>query len=492
MTIHFGTDGWRAVIGEEFTFDNVRRVAQGIADYLKGAPPSTAGIVQNGGGNKSAPIVVGFDTRFLSDRFAIAVAEVLAGNDLPVILSRADCPSPVAALAVRAQHARGGVMITASHNPPRYSGIKLKDASGASASTSVTRQVEQCITTSSGPPRILAYDDALSNGSITRKNFLPLYFEHIRTLVDLDLIGAGEWRAVVDPMYGAGRGYLRSILTAAGCEILEIRGEMNPGFGGIHPEPIEKYLAALTAAVRDHHSAIGLATDGDADRIGAVDGDGNFVDPHLIFALTLRYLLKDRGWRGAVVKTISTTQMINLLAAQYGLPLYETPVGFNHIADLMLTNDVMMGGEESGGITIRGHVPVGDGILMGLLLLEVMSKYRRSLGDLIRDLHAEVGQFFYARRDLRTKPFSKNEMVNRLTSEPPASIAGQRVTSVSDRDGVRYMLDDNAWLLIRPSGTEPVLRVYAEARTRAQVEEILTQGIRLSRIGQNGNSSAEI
>ena len=223
-----------------------------------------------------------------------------------------------------------------------------------------------------------------------------------------------------------------------------------------------------------------------------MDGDGNFVDPHLIFALTLRYLLKERGWRGAIVKTISTTQMINLLAAQYGLPLYETPVGFNHIADLILTKDVMMGGEESGGITIRGHVPVGDGILMGLLLLEVMSKYRRSLGDLIRDLHTEVGQFFYTRRDLRTKPFSKNEMVGRLTSEPPASIAGQRVTSVSDRDGVKYMLDDNAWLLIRPSGTEPVLRVYAEARTRAQVEEILTQGIRLSRIGQNGNSLAEI
>ena len=242
MTIHFGTDGWRAVIGEEFTFDNVRRVAQGIADYLKGAPPSTGGIAQNGAGNISGPIVVGFDTRFLSDRFAIAVAEVLAGNDLPVILSRADCPSPVTAHAVRAQRARAGVMITASHNPPRYSGIRLKDASGASASTSVTQRVEQCITTSSGPPRILAYEDALSNGSITRKNFLPLYFEHIKTLVDLDLIGAGEWRVVVDPMYGAGRGYLRSILTAAGCEILEIRGEMNPGFGGIHPEPIEKYL----------------------------------------------------------------------------------------------------------------------------------------------------------------------------------------------------------------------------------------------------------
>lgn len=489
MTIHFGTDGWRAVIGEEFTFDNVRRVAQGIADYLNHDPVSSVGLNQNIDSKKTGPIVVGFDTRFLSDRFAIAVAEVLAGNNLPVILSRADCPSPVASYAVRALGAWAGVMITASHNPPRYSGIKLKDASGASASTSETRRVEEWISDKASPPRIVGYNQALADGMIIRKNFLPLYFEHIRTLVDLNLIGAGEWRAVVDPMYGAGRGYLRSILTAAGCEILEIRGEMNPGFGGIHPEPIEKYLAALTAAVRDHHSAIGLATDGDADRIGAVDGGGTFVDPHLIFALTLRYLLKERGWRGAVVKTISTTQMINLLAAKYDLPLYETPVGFNHIADLMQTTDVLMGGEESGGITIRGHVPMGDGILMGLLLLEVMSYYQSSLRDLILDLHAEIGEFYYARRDLRTKPFSKSEMVQRLAGNIPSSIASQRVAGVSDRDGIKYMLDDDAWLLIRPSGTEPVLRIYAEARTRAQVENLLTQGVRLAGVGQYGDMS---
>lgn len=474
MSIHFGTDGWRAVIGEEFTFENVRLVAQAIAEYLQEANHSS-----------DAPIVIGFDTRFLSDRFAAAVAEVLAGNDLGVILSRADCPTPVVSHAVRALNAQAGVMITASHNPPRYSGIKLKSRSGASASTSETKRVEEKLR-AVGTPKVRALDDAVKAGVISRTNFFPIYFRHIQTLVDLSTIAKGQWRVVTDPMYGAGRGYLRSILTAAGCEVLEIRGEMNPGFGGIHPEPIEQYLFALMAAVRDHHSDVGLATDGDADRIGAVEGEGNFIDAHFIFALTLRYLLDVRKMRGAVVKTISTTQMINLLAERYNLPLYETPVGFNHIADLMQENDVLMGGEESGGITIRGHVPMGDGILMGLLLVEMMSHYESSLRALCQELRRELGEFYYARRDLRTRPFSKSELVERLKHGAPSQMAGLCLVSINDRDGVKYLFDDSSWLLIRPSGTEPVLRVYAEARTPQLVEELLTQGVSLSGALRNG------
>ncbi len=474
MTINFGTDGWRAVIGEEFTFENVRLVAQAIADYLNDTRERAAA---------DAPVVVGFDTRFLSDRFAIAVAEVLAGNDLPVVLSRADCPTPVASYAVCALHARAGMMITASHNAPRYSGIKLKSPSGASAPSAETRRVEQFLAGNrqkNRQPIALPYEQARSAGLITRTNFFPLYFKHIEKLVDLGKIGEVGWRVVVDPMYGAGRGYLRSILTAAGCEVLEIRGELNPGFGGIHPEPIERYLSALIAAVRDHHSDIGLANDGDADRIGAVDAQGEFVDPHVIFALVLRYLVETRGWRGDVVKTISTTQMVNILAERYGLALHETPVGFNHIADLMESNDVLIGGEESGGISIRGHVPMGDGILMGLLLLEIMSSRRQSLDDLVRDLLTDVGPFFYGRQDLRTAPFSKSELVNQLLQDAPVEIAGLRVISTSGRDGVKYLMDNGSWLLIRPSGTEPVLRVYSEARTREQVAALLQYGVELA------------
>lgn len=475
MSIHFGTDGWRAVIGEEFTFDHVREVAQAIAEYIRESKPGD-----------DAPVVVGFDTRFLSDRFAIAVSEVLAGNGLRVILSRADCPTPVVSYAVRALKAQAGLMITASHNAPRYSGIKLKNSGGASASTGETKRVEEKLR-AGAPLKSLAYDDALKAGLITRTNFFPLYFSHIQTLVNIPTISRGQWRVVTDPMYGAGRGYLRSMLTAAGCEVLEIRGEMNPGFGGIHPEPIEKYLFALMAAVRDHHSDIGLATDGDADRIGAVDDTGSFIDPHFIFALTLRYLLEERKMRGAVVKTISTTQMINLLAARYDLPLYETPVGFNHIADLMQEHDVLMGGEESGGITIQGHVPMGDGILMGLLLIEMMSYYGKGLRELCDEMRKELGAFYYARRDLRTKPFSKNELVKRLLNNAPARIAGLEVVSINDRDGVKYLFDDSSWLLIRPSGTEPVLRVYSEARSPELVEALLTQGVSLSEALRNGD-----
>lgn len=476
MTIHFGTDGWRAVIGEEFTFDNVRLVAQAAAEYILETEPAP-----------DAPVVIGFDTRFLSDRFAIAAAEVLAGNDLRVILSRADCPTPVVSYAVRASNACAGMMITASHNPPRYSGIKLKSPDGASAPTRATKRVEEKLRAPRhAAPRTRAYVEALKAGFITRANFFPLYFKHIQTLVNLETIGKEQWRVVVDPMHGAGRGYLRSILTAAGCEVLEIRGDMNPGFGGIHPEPIEKYLFALMAAVRDHHSDIGLATDGDADRIGAVDGAGDFIDPHFIFALTLRYLLQVRNLRGAVVKTISTTQMINLLAEKFALPLYETPVGFNHIADLMQDHDVLMGGEESGGITMRGHVPMGDGVLMGLLLMEMMSHYGRGLRELVADMRAELGAFYYARRDLRTQPFSKAALVQKLKDNAPATMAGLNLVSINDRDGVKYLFDDSSWLLIRPSGTEPVLRVYSEARSPRLVEELLTQGVALSDALRNG------
>jgi alpha-D-glucose phosphate-specific phosphoglucomutase len=474
MTIHFGTDGWRAVIGEQFTFDNVRAVAQAIADYLNARRALAA---------PEAPVVIGFDTRFLSDRFAIAVAEVLAGNDLPVILSRADCPTPVASYAVYALHARAGMMITASHNAPRYSGIKVKSPSGASASTSETQRVEQFLKDNLAggrAPRVRAYDDARAAGAITRMNYFPLYFNHIQSLSDLKVIGEGGWRVVCDPMYGAGRGYLRSILTAAGCEVLEIRGELNPGFGGIHPEPIERFLSALVAAVRDHHSDVGLATDGDADRIGAIDSEGNFVDPHLIFALVLRYLVDARGWRGDVVKTISTTQMVNILAQRYNLPVHETPVGFNHIADLMETNDVLIGGEESGGISIKGHVPMGDGILMGLLLLEIMSRHKQPLHEIVRDLLADIGPFYYGRNDLRTAPFAKADLVRRLMEDAPNQIAGLTVASLSDRDGVKYLFDNGSWLLIRPSGTEPVLRVYSEARSREQVAELLKYGVSLA------------
>ncbi len=479
-TIHFGTDGWRAVISDEFTFGNVRHVAQAIADWVLEQP-------QNG---HDRAVVVGFDTRFLSDRYAIEVTRVLAGNGIRVYLTNGNCPTPALSWAVRSQNALAGVMITASHNPPRYNGIKVKAFHGGSAMPNETARIEaflqQNLAAGRAPQRTEYnapghdHGDSPAHPLISRHNALTGYLAHLRTLVNFDRIATVNPRVVADAMYGAGRGYLRAVLGAVGVEVHEIRGELNPGFGGIHPEPIPRNLGALVHAVRDGDYDVGLATDGDADRIGAVDDTGRFVSPHLIFALVLRHLA-ERGQRGAVVKTISTTLLVDRLARQYGLPLYETPVGFNHIADYILKENVLIGGEESGSLTVQGHIPEGDGLLMGLLLLEVMAERgQRKLSRVVDDLLGELGPVCYDRSDVRVKPFSKKEMVTRLTENAPSHLAEVPVARINSMDGVKYLLEDDAWLLIRPSGTEPVLRIYAEGRSPEQVQALLKAGADLA------------
>jgi phosphomannomutase len=303
------------------------------------------------------------------------------------------------------------------------------------------------------------------------------YYGHLSELIDLDIISDGELRVAVDAMYGSGRGCISELLARSRCKVYEIRGEMNPGFGGVHPEPIARNLSALAAAISANHADIGLATDGDADRIGAMDARGNFVDPHHIFALALRYLVEKRGWSGTVVKTVSTTMMINRLAAHYDLPIIETPVGFNFIADHMMSGNVLIGGEESGGIGIQGHIPEGDGVLMGLLLLELLAEGGTPLHELVADIQRVAGPVCYRRSDLRLRhPVVKNEMVSRLAEEAPSHIGGMQLTNVNALDGVKYCLEDESWLLIRPSGTEPVLRVYAEAATTERLDALLGYG----------------
>lgn len=483
MTIHFGTDGWRAVIADTFTFENLRLLTQGIADAVS-AGDWGGGV--NGSDFDPKLMVVGFDTRFLSDRFAVEAARVLAGNGFRVMLTHADVPTPVVSHAVKHNHAAGGVMITASHNAPRYNGVKLKAAYGGSALPEQCRRVELFLTDNeerAHGPNLMDYDTALKAGLIQRFSPTPAYYDHLRTLVDFDAIAHNPQRLVVDSMYGSGRGVIKGILQGSGCEVFEIRSEMNPGFGGVHPEPIGKYLGATASAIAAGYGQFAVVTDGDADRIGAVDGRGQFVDPHKIMALALKYLVEKRGWKGAVVKTVSTTRMINRLAARYGLPCYETPVGFNHIADYMLAEEVLIGGEESGGISIKGHIPEGDGVIMGLLLLEIVAASGAPLEELVADLLKEVGPVHYARKDLRlAHPVSKPAMTKRLMENPPASIGGVSVANVETLDGVKYVMADDAWLLIRPSGTEPVLRVYAEARDEAMMGALLGFGQKLAEV----------
>jgi phosphomannomutase len=326
-------------------------------------------------------------------------------------------------------------------------------------------------------PNLIDFEKGRQLNLIQRINPIPAYYEHLRNLIDFDAIADAELRIVVDSMYGAGRGAIKGILQGTGVEVHEIRHEMNPGFGGVHPEPIMRYLSTLASAICTGVGNFGLATDGDADRIGAMDERGNFVSPHIIMALALKHLVEKREMSGAVVRTVSTTRMIDRLAKNYGLDLYETPVGFNHIADYMLKEDVLIGGEESGGISFKGHIPEGDGVLMGLLLIEIVAKNRVTLHELVNNLLEEVGPAFYERTDIRLRrPVQKKQMTQQLKDNAPAIIGGEEVTEVRTMDGVKYIMADDSWLLIRPSGTEPVLRLYAEGRSPKMVKALLGYG----------------
>jgi len=468
MSVKFGTDGWRAVISEEFTFDNLRLVAQAIADFVREENPT------------NPSVVIGFDTRFLSDRYAAEVACVMAANDIQALLARADTPTPAISYAVVNRGATAGVMITASHNPPRYNGVKLKASFGGSASVEQHRRVEGFLernVADGRPTRLMSIDDAIRQERVVKFDPAWAYYEHLGTLLDLDVIHEGELRVVHDSMYGAGRRTISEMLMRTRTDVMNLRDEMNPGFGGVHPEPIAKHLTLLASVMQNGNRHAGLATDGDADRIGAMDARGQFVDPHRIFGLILRHLLRKRGMRGRVVRTVSTTRMIDRIAEEYGLEVVETPVGFNHIADLMIADNVVMGGEESGGMSIHGHIPEGDGVLMGLLLLEVMAEAHQPLHVLVDELLETYGPAQYARTDMKlSRPVSKPALSRKLVETAPDAISGVQVEEVRTSDGIKYYLDDGSWLLIRPSGTEPVLRVYAEAPSDERVKALLEFG----------------
>ncbi|MFW5692374.1 MAG: phosphoglucomutase/phosphomannomutase family protein [Chloroflexota bacterium] len=471
--IHFGTDGWRAVIADTFTFENVRLVSQAVANWIN----------NNHTGANQPTMVVGYDTRFLSDHFAAETARVLAANGIGVWLTRTDSPTPAISYNVKALNADAGIVITASHNPPRYNGFKVKSRHGGSATPAQCNEIEaelKKMAANGNHVNIMDYETALEREIIRRFDPSWVYYQHLTDLVDLDKISRGELTVVADAMWGAGRGAITSILARSRCHVTGIRDVLNPGFGGIHPEPMLRYLNDLIATVQRIQADVGLATDGDADRIGAVDGLGRYVDPHHIFALTLRHLIEQRGLRGDVVKTVSTTFMIDAIAQAHSLKVHETPVGFNHIADLMMSHDILMGGEESGGMSIKGHIPEGDGILMALLLLEVIADANAPLHEIIADLQVNFGPALYGRIDSHlTRQMPKKDVVKMLVDDAPGVINGETVARVDTMDGVKFYLADKSWLLIRPSGTEPVLRIYAEAHSQAAVKAMLQAGMEM-------------
>jgi phosphomannomutase len=460
--IKFGTDGWRAVIADDFTFDNVRRVASAISSYVLKHEDAKRGVI------------VGYDTRFASPRAARITAEVLAEAGIPVKLANDYTPTPAVSYAVKNLQAAGGVMITSSHNPWNWNGMKFKASFGGSATPAIMKSIEGEL--GSAPPRG-------QKAAIEEIDFKQPYIAAICAFADLPRIAKANFKVVVDTMYGAGRGVLTQVFDDHKIRHVAIRQELNPLFPGINPEPIEVNLAQLQEVVVKEKCHAGFATDGDADRIGAVAEDGSFVDAHKIFAVLLRWLLERKKWPGDVVRAFNTTRMLDRICAKHRRKLIECPIGFKYVADLMMERDILIGGEESGGIGYSRFLPERDGILNSLLLANVMAEEGKPLGLLVADLQKEYGPHFYGRRDLHIAEEIKQGAIQRATSQQTRRLGNYAVLKKEHLDGIKFFLDAptngngaEAWILFRASGTEPLLRVYCEAASPELVEEILASG----------------
>jgi len=459
-TIKFGTDGWRGVIADDFTFANVRKVACAIARYVVRAEKPGAGLL------------IGYDTRYGSEWFARAAAETVSMAGMPVWTAERACPSPALSLLVRQRGAAGGIMITASHNPYKWNGMKFKASYGSSALPSIVAQVEMELATvlADGVPPLPPQPQ-----HIQPLDILSPYLETIEKIVDWERIRAAGFRFVVDPMHGAARGLLRELMTRHGIACDEIRGTRDPLFGGVNPEPIEPHVEALRRAVLAGKYEAGLCADGDGDRIGAMDRDGTFITPHQIFSILFWHLAGTRGIPGDLAKTFSTTKMLDKIAEKFGRKVFETPIGFKYICELMLERDILLGGEESGGIGTKLYLPERDATVMALLLVEVMAWHKKSLGELVAHLSAEFGEYHYGRIDLELKPGQKERAIEHFSNTKTTSVLEWPVVRREDLDGIKLYLGDTGWLMLRASGTEPMLRVYAETRSAEATRRILEE-----------------
>ena len=460
--IHFGTSGWRAVIADAFTSANVEKAVHGIATYVAGS-------------SKHPALLVGYDTRFLSETFADQATKILSSRGIDSYLSERAVPTPALAYEIRRLRTDGGINITASHNPPEYNGIKFSSSNGAPALPEVTRQIEQAITSPSPlapPPQA---------GRIETLDLVPAYLDELARKVNLDVIRAGGLRLVYDPLYGTGVGYLDNLLRQAGGHVVTIHGYRDVLFGGHPPEPAEDYLHALHAAMKEHSAHLGLATDGDADRFGIVDEDGSFISPNHILALLLDYLVESRswakepGWNGGVARSVATTHLLDAVARHHGLPVHETPVGFKYIGELIEQDRIILGGEESAGMTIRRHVPEKDGILACLLTAEMVASRQTPLREQLGSLFRKVGAYYPGRWNVPLTETVRNRFIER-TRQEYSVFDGRRVAKIQRLDGLKLILEDGAWVLFRLSGTEPVCRMYCEASAPELLAELERAG----------------
>ena len=461
--IKFGTDGWRGLIADDFTFENVRRVAAAIASYVLKYENAKGGVV------------VGYDTRFLSAQVARVASEIIAGAGIPVKLANDYTPTPAVSYAVKQHGAAGGVMITSSHNPWNWNGVKFKANFGGSATPAIMKRIEEEMAAGAEPKG--------SKAAIEEVDLKKDYVAAVCAFTDMNLIAKTKFKFAVDAMYGSGRGVLPGIFAERGVQYVAIRQELNPLFPGINPEPIQPHIAMLQETVVREKCDAGLATDGDADRIGAVAEDGSFVDAHKIFSVLLYWLLERKKWPGEIVRAFNTTKMLDRIAKKYGRTLHETPIGFKYVADLMMEREIMMGGEESGGIGYSRFLPERDGVLNSLLLANAMAEQGKPLGQLVADLQKEFGPHYYGRSDLHLPEDVKQNAIQRARADTTQSLGKYRVLKKEQMDGVKFFLDAptngngaEAWVLFRASGTEPLLRLYTEASSPELVKELLGVG----------------
>lgn len=467
--IKFGTDGWRAVIADDFTFANVERVTQAAADYWAAHPvPGT-----------TKSVVVGFDRRFLSDAFGRRVAEVLAANHFNVLLAPEPVPTPSVSYAVREHKAVGGVLITASHNPAIFNGFKLKAHFGSPAEPSTCQAVESCLDRS--PVRHVALEEAVRDKQVIFHDPRPRHYAALKQLVDFKLIARSHLRLAHEALFGVGAGCFEQLLARTSCRVTTLNGAHDPLFGGINPEPIEKNYVHSSRFLRRHPHDLCLVTDGDADRVGGMDGRGNALSTHQLICLLLQHCVANRQNRGRVVKALTTTSMVDKMCAAYDLPLTETGVGFKYIAAEMIRGGVMLGAEESGGIGFQGHIPERDGLAAGLMLLEMLAMERVSVNALIARLEKRFGPHRYGRIDTPFPLEKREPLMEFLRKDPPSRLLRSPLAEVKTYDGVKFVASDSSWLMVRGSGTEPILRIYAEASSETAVRKLLKTGLELTR-----------
>lgn len=459
MAIRFGTSGWRAIIADDFTYQNVNLVTESICRYLR-----------ESSNQSGQTLIVGHDTRFMGEKFARVAAEIASKKGFRVLLCNHPTPTPTISHAIRDQKAVGGINFTASHNPPEYQGIKFSTADGAPALPEITKRIEAIIQNAEG----LADADG---GSIEEFDARPAYLDDLKTKIDFDAIARAGGRFAYDALWGTGRGYLDSILREYGLSVETIHDWRDVTFGGQSPEPGEKQVVELIEAVKSKSLTLGLATDGDGDRFGVIDGGGEFIQPNHLIAILTDYLAESRGWTLGVARSVATTHLVDRVAASRGLKLYETPVGFKFIGELINKDEIILGGEESAGLSIRGHYPEKDGILACLLAAEAVAVRNKSLTAQLEEIYARVGKLESGRIGVKLNPEIAEKLKEKLAQEP-SQIGGRDIETINRIDGVKFIFTDGSWMLMRPSGTEPLVRIYAESEDKQDLEVLLEQGRR--------------